>query len=333
MSGENLLEVSGLKVEFSTRRGKATVLNDVGFTLAPGETLGIVGESGCGKSITSLAIMGLIPSPPGRISGGRILFKGEDLVQAAPRRMRELRGNHISMIFQEPMTSLNPVFTVGDQIGEAFSLHRGLNAKQARERAIGMLHAVGIPAAEQRVDEYPHQMSGGMRQRVMIAMALACEPSVLIADEPTTALDVTVQAQIFDLLKELQARTRTGIMLITHDMGVIAEMADRVVVMYGGRTVETGKTADILADPQHPYTRGLIACIPKLEPGGLAAREPLPEIPGMVPSIWELTQGCPFAARCASAMPRCAAHMPPQLEVGAGHHVACWLHATEEAVA
>ena len=282
--------------------------------------------------MTSLAIMRLIASPPGRISAGRILFNGEDLVQASPERMREIRGNNISMIFQEPMTSLNPVFTVGDQIGEALSLHRGLSAKQARERTVEMLHAVGIPAAKQRVDEYPHQMSGGMRQRVMIAMALACQPSVLIADEPTTALDVTVQAQIFDLLRELQERTHAAIILITHDMGVIAETTDRVVVMYGGRTIETGYTDEILANPRHPYTQGLIACLPRLEPGALASREPLPEIRGMVPSIWELGQGCPFAARCPYVMPHCSSRMPPQFEVGQDHHAACWLHESEESI-
>ncbi|WP_194715612.1 ABC transporter ATP-binding protein [Noviherbaspirillum soli] len=330
MNNENVLEVCGLKVEFSTKRGKATVLNDVSFTLAQGEILGIVGESGCGKSITSLAIMGLIPSPPGHVSSGRIMFKGEDLTKATSRRMRELRGNEISMIFQEPMTSLNPVFTIGDQISETLILHLGISAAEARLRSIEMLRAVGIPGAEYRVDEYPHQISGGMRQRVMIAMALACQPSVLIADEPTTALDVTVQAQIFDLLRNLKDKTRTAIMLITHDMGVIAEMTDRVVVMYGGRTIESGYTRDILSNPQHPYTRGLIACIPKLDPDSLDARKPLPEIPGMVPSLWELNQGCPFAARCSSRERRCDDHMPPTINVGSNHHAACWLHAKEE---
>ncbi len=321
-----LLQVEGLKVEFRTRRGTATVLNDVGFALAHGETLGIVGESGCGKSMTALAIMRLIPSPPGRICAGQVRLKGEDLVTASEARMREVRGNEISMIFQEPMTSLNPVFSVGEQIGESLRLHRKLRGREARERALEMLRAVGIPAAEQRIDQYPHQLSGGMRQRVMIAMALACRPGVLIADEPTTALDVTVQAQIFDLLRELQAQQGTAIMLITHDMGAISEMADRVAVMYGGRVVEDGSATAILADPEHPYTQGLIACLPGLDDRPGEKRAPLAEIPGVVPSIWELQQGCTFAQRCAHAMPRCRSEVPPVFEVAPGHRSACWLH-------
>ena len=325
-TGAPLLEVDGLQVEFRTRRGTATVLNDVGFSLAEGETLGIVGESGCGKSMTALAIMRLIPSPPGRIRAGRVRLRGEDLVAASEARMRAVRGNEISMIFQEPMTSLNPVFSVGEQIGESLRLHRGLRGGAARERALEMLKAVGIPAAERRIEQYPHQLSGGMRQRVMIAMALACRPAVLIADEPTTALDVTVQAQIFDLLRELQAQQGTAIMLITHDMGAISEMADRVVVMYGGRVVEDGAAQAILADPEHPYTQGLIACLPDLDASPGEERAPLAEIPGMVPSIWELQQGCPFAQRCPHAQPRCAAEVPPAFEVAPGHRSACWLH-------
>jgi len=321
-----LLQVEGLKVEFRTRRGTATVLNDVGFTLAHGETLGIVGESGCGKSMTALAIMRLIPSPPGRICAGQVRLKGEDLVTASEARMREVRGNEISMIFQEPMTSLNPVFSVGEQIGESLRLHRKLRGREARERTIKMLKAVGIAAAEQRIDQYPHQLSGGMRQRVMIAMALACRPGVLIADEPTTALDVTVQAQIFDLLRELQAQQGTAIMLITHDMGAISEMADRVAVMYGGRVVEDGSATAILADPEHPYTQGLIACLPGLDDRPGEKRAPLAEIPGVVPSIWELQQGCTFVQRCAHAMPRCRSEVPPVFEVAPGHRSACWLH-------
>ena len=255
-----LLKVENLRVEFNTRRGKALVLNGVDFELRAGETLCVVGESGCGKSMTALALLRLIPSPPGRISAGRVLFQGEDLVAASMERMREVRGNRISMIFQEPMTSLNPVLTVGDQIGESLRLHAGLDAGAARTRSIAMLKQVGIPAPDRRVDEYPHQLSGGMRQRVMIAMALACRPDILIADEPTTALDVTVQAQIFDLLRELQRDKGTAILLITHDMGAVAEMADRVMVMYAGRLIEQGTTEQVLGQPGHPYTRGLIDC-------------------------------------------------------------------------
>jgi peptide/nickel transport system ATP-binding protein len=331
-----LLRVQDLHVEFKTRRGQALVLNGVDFEIRAGETLCVVGESGCGKSMTALALLRLIPSPPGRIREGRVLFQGEDLVQATDARMRQVRGNRISMIFQEPMTSLNPVFTVGDQIGESLQLHAGMNARQARERTIQMLRQVGIPAPERRVDDYPHQLSGGMRQRVMIAMALACRPDILIADEPTTALDVTVQAQIFDLLRELQREKGTAIMLITHDMGAVAEMADRVMVMYAGRVIEQGTTAQVLSEPSHPYTRGLIDCLPEL--GSSAAwdgdaREDLAEIAGVVPSIWELGTGCAFRERCPRAMARCAAEVPPMFavegEVAAGvpHGAACWLHA------
>jgi len=324
-----LLDVEGLRVEFRTTRGTANVLSDVGFSLNRGETLGIVGESGCGKSMTALAVLRLIPSPPGRISGGRIRLRGEDLLRASEARMREVRGNEISMIFQEPMTSLNPVFTVGDQISESLRLHGGLRGARARARVLDMLRAVGIPAAERRIDQYPHQMSGGMRQRVMIAMALACRPAVLIADEPTTALDVTVQAQIFDLLRELQASQGTAIVLITHDMGAISEMADRVVVMYGGRVVEEGSAEAILARPGHPYTQGLIACLPALGGDVPEARTPLAEIPGVVPPLWELQHGCPFAQRCSRALPRCASEMPPAFETAPAHRAACWLHSDQ----
>ncbi|QRF56331.1 ABC transporter ATP-binding protein [Variovorax paradoxus] len=333
---EALLRVQDLHVEFRTRRGQALVLNGVDFELRAGETLCVVGESGCGKSMTALALLRLIPSPPGRIRDGRVLFQGEDLVRATDARMREVRGNRISMIFQEPMTSLNPVFSVGDQIGESLRLHAGLDAQAARERAIEMLRQVGIPAPERRVDEYPHQLSGGMRQRVMIAMALACRPDILIADEPTTALDVTVQAQIFDLLRELQREKGTAILLITHDMGAVAEMADRVMVMYAGRVIEQGSADQVLSAPGHPYTRGLIDCLPEL--GSSAAfdddtREDLAEIPGVVPSIWELGSGCAFRERCRHAMPRCAQEVPPMFALAddgdgtASHGAACWLHA------
>ncbi|MBS0448335.1 MAG: ABC transporter ATP-binding protein [Proteobacteria bacterium] len=324
-----LLEVHDLRVEFKTRRGQAMVLNGVDFALGPGETLCVVGESGCGKSMTALALLRLIPSPPGRISGGTIRFNGEDLVQASDARLREVRGNRISMIFQEPMTSLNPVFTVGEQIAESLRLHAGLDATAAHARAIEMLQQVGIPAPERRVDEYPHQLSGGMRQRVMIAMALACRPDILIADEPTTALDVTVQAQIFDLLRDLQRDKGTAILLITHDMGAVAEMADRVMVMYAGRVIEQGTTAEVLESPAHPYTRGLIDCLPELGSSVHGERAELAEIRGVVPSIWELGSGCAFRERCPSALPRCASEVPPMMRTGAaGHATACWLHAT-----
>ena len=332
-----LLKVEDLRVEFKTRRGKALVLNGVDFEIRAGETLCVVGESGCGKSMTALALLRLIPSPPGRISSGKVLFQGEDLVAASLERMREVRGNRISMIFQEPMTSLNPVLTVGDQIGESLRLHAGLAANAARARSIEMLRQVGIPAAEKRVDEYPHQLSGGMRQRVMIAMALACRPDILIADEPTTALDVTVQAQIFDLLRELQREKGTAILLITHDMGAVAEMADRVMVMYAGRVIEQGTTAQVLGRPGHPYTQGLIDCLPELGSSAAAQtdsdRIELAEISGVVPSIWELGSGCAFRERCPHAMPRCAQQVPPLFALDGGHGAACWLHAEDRQVA
>jgi peptide/nickel transport system ATP-binding protein len=326
MADAKLLEVRDLQVEFKTRRGTALVLNGVDFELNAGETLCVVGESGCGKSMTALALLRLIPTPPGRIRGGRVLFNGEELLEASDARMREVRGNRISMIFQEPMTSLNPVFSVGEQIAESLRLHAGLDGAAARERAIEMLRQVGIPAPERRVDEYPHQMSGGMRQRVMIAMALACRPDILIADEPTTALDVTVQAQIFDLLRELQRDKGTAILLITHDMGAVSEMADRVMVMYAGRVIEHGSASAVLASPGHPYTQGLIECLPDLGSSQLAGeRAELTEIAGVVPSIWELGQGCAFRERCPHAMPRCATQVPPMFDAGGGHGVACWL--------
>jgi len=324
MSDAAILEVSGLTVEFATRHGPATVLNEVALKVRAGEVLGVVGESGCGKSMSALAIMGLIPNPPGRIKAGSIRLEGEELVGAPAARLRQIRGHRIAMIFQEPMTSLNPVFSVGDQIGETLMLHLALSRRAARDRAIEALQAVGIAAPEKRVNEYPHQLSGGMRQRVMIAMALACEPRMLIADEPTTALDVTVQAQIFDLLLDLQQRTGTAIMLITHDMGVIAETTDRVVVMYGGRSIEEGLTRDILSRPKHPYTEGLIGCLPDIGRG--ENREPLVEIPGIVPPVWELGQGCAFAPRCDRARPQCGSSLPPQRSFETGHRVTCWLH-------
>ena len=301
-----LLSVKNLTVEFTTRDGIAPVIDDLSFDLAPGETLSLVGESGCGKSMTALAIMGLIPSPPGRVAGGSISLAGENLLQASDTRLRAVRGNDISMVFQEPMTSLNPVFTVGEQISETLRRHQGLNRRQAKALSIEMLDAVQIPLPTRRINDYPHQLSGGMRQRVMIAMALACRPKVLIADEPTTALDVTVQAQIFDLMRAVGKETDAAIILITHDMGSVAEMAERVVVMYAGRKIEEGYVDDILARPRHPYTRGLIACVPHLLETVSAERPSLQEIPGMVPPLSEFGfVGCLFAPRCDRVETRC----------------------------
>jgi peptide/nickel transport system ATP-binding protein len=319
-----LLEVRGLGVEFQTRGGTAHVLEDIQLHIQRGETLGLVGESGCGKSITALALMRLIPQPPGRITSGQIVFDGQDLLQLPEAQMRRVRGNRISMIFQEPMTSLNPAYSVGDQITESVRLHQGLNAKDGLARAVEMLEAVGIPDALRRVHEYPHQFSGGMRQRVMIAMALACQPDLLIADEPTTALDVTVQAQIFDLIRDLRERSGTAVLLITHDMGAVAEMTDRVAVMYAGRMVEEGPTDVVLSNPCHPYTQGLIACAPGRSPQSHG--KPLQEIPGTVPSLLERKGGCTFADRCSEAQPRCRTSLPPSTWVQSGHRVMCWLY-------
>jgi peptide/nickel transport system ATP-binding protein len=328
---DTLLSVEGLRVEFKTRDGIAKVIDNLSISLNAGETLGIVGESGCGKSMTALSIMGLVPIPPGRIAGGRVLLDDEDLLQASEPRMRQVRGNEISMIFQEPMTSLNPVYSIGNQIAETARLHEGLSRADAMARALEMLRAVGIPAAEKRIHEFPHQMSGGMRQRVMIAMALACKPRVLIADEPTTALDVTVQAQIFDLLNDLKQKTGTAIIMITHDMGAIAEMAQRVVVMYAGRIIEQGDVNQILTDPRHPYTQGLIRCVPHLTQNPSVERPPLLEIPGVVPALSQLGQGCAFAPRCQFADAKCRAEMPSSSAIDSGHDVACWLVEREAA--
>ena len=320
-----LLSVKNLTVEFTTRDGIAPVIDDLSFDLAPGETLSLVGESGCGKSMTALAIMGLIPSPPGRVSGGSISLAGENLLQASDTRLRAVRGNDISMVFQEPMTSLNPVFTVGEQISETLRRHQGLNRRQAKALSIEMLDAVQIPLPTRRINDYPHQLSGGMRQRVMIAMALACRPKVLIADEPTTALDVTVQAQIFDLMRAVGKETDAAIILITHDMGSVAEMAERVVVMYAGRKIEEGYVDDILARPRHPYTRGLIACVPHLLETVSAERPSLQEIPGMVPPLSEFGfVGCLFAPRCDRVETRCWQEKPQVTQVTSTQGAACW---------
>ncbi len=319
-----LLEIEGLKTHFFTRDGVVRAVDGVSFYVNAGETLAIVGESGCGKSVTSLSILRLIASPPGRTVAGSISFEGRDLLALSEAEMRDVRGNAISMIFQEPMTSLNPVLTIGRQIAEALTLHRGLDRAAARERAIEMLALVNIPEPGRRVSEYPHQLSGGMRQRVMIAMALACNPRLLIADEPTTALDVTIQAQILDLMRGLKEKTGAAIVLITHDLGVVAEMAQRVVVMYAGRKVEEAPVGALFASPRHPYTRGLLQSIPRLGEASAGARKRLAEIRGTVPSMREAIPGCVFAPRCAHATDRCRSDYPPLEDKGGGHTVACW---------
>ena len=317
-----LLEVEDLKTHFFTRDGVVRAVDGVSFSIAPGETLALVGESGCGKSVTSLSIMRLIASP-GRMVGGAIRFQGRDLLGLTEPEMRKVRGNDISMIFQEPMTSLNPVLTIGHQIAETLVLHRGLSRSEAMERSVEMLRLVNIPEPARRAAEYPHQMSGGMRQRVMIAMALACDPKLIIADEPTTALDVTIQAQILDLMRGLQAKTGAAILLITHDLGVVAEMAQRVVVMYAGRKVEEAPVGELFARPRHPYTRGLMNSMPRLGSShGVRAR--LQEIAGMVPSLREPIAGCAFASRCGHVVDACRTSVPILAANMNGHAVACW---------
>jgi len=329
-TGDRILEVRDLKTHFFTFEGVARAVDGVSFDLRRGEVLGLVGESGCGKSVTAQSVLRLIPDPPGRIVGGEIRFHGEDLVRVSRGRMRQIRGAKISMIFQEPMTSLNPVFTVGDQIAEMYRLHEGLGRGEAMERAVAMLQKVQIPAPERRAREYPHQMSGGMRQRAMIAMALACNPEILIADEPTTALDVTVQAQILDLMLELRADFDTAILMITHDLGVVAEIATRVVVMYAGKVAEEAPTAALFEDPLHPYTQGLLRSVPRLGQRTSTGEPHLPEIPGSVPSLLELPEGCRFAPRCDRARERCRRE-PPLFRVADGRRVRCWLHADRAA--
>ena len=315
-----LLEVQDLRTLFSTDEGDFFAVDGVSFTVEAGKTLGVVGESGCGKSVTSLSIMGLVPSPPGRIAGGSIRFEGQELIGAPAQTMQDLRGNGMAMIFQEPMSSLNPVFTIGEQIVEGLLRHRRITRAQATERAIEVLRKVRMPAPEQRFHEHPHKLSGGMRQRAMIAMALACEPRLLIADEPTTALDVTIQAQILDLLRTLQRETGTAVILITHDLGVVAEVADDVVVMYAGRVVEQAPVSTLFEAPQHPYTVGLLGSIPRLD----AQRSRLASIEGQVPSPLRRSSGCSFAERCPFADARCRAEAPGLREVGARHRSACW---------
>jgi peptide/nickel transport system ATP-binding protein len=313
-----LLEVRELRTHFAVDGGEFRAVDGVSFSLAPGRTLGIVGESGCGKSVTALSIMGLVPQPPGRIAGGEIRLEGVDLLELSGAKMRELRGNRISMIFQEPMTSLNPAFTVGEQIVEGILCHRRVGRDAAKTHALEMLRRVRIPSPEQRYDDYPHRLSGGMRQRAMIAMALACEPRLLIADEPTTALDVTIQAQILDLMRTLREETGAAIILITHDLGVVAELAHDVAVMYAGRIVEHAAAEPLFAEPQHPYTIGLLGSIPKV----YLERKRLAAIEGQVPIA--RVAGCQFHPRCPFAEERCRREEPPLVDLGGGHEAACW---------
>ncbi|MNJ93315.1 Oligopeptide transport ATP-binding protein OppD [compost metagenome] len=323
-----LLEVQNLKTRFNTDEGSFYAVDDVSFTVKKGQTLGIVGESGCGKSVTSLSVMRLIQKP-GVIESGKVMFKGQNLLELSDAKMREIRGNEIAMIFQEPMTSLNPVFTIGDQIEEAILLHqKELSKAQARERAIDMLRLVGIPAPEKRFHEFPHQLSGGMRQRVMIAMAISCNPELLIADEPTTALDVTIQAQILDLMRKLQKDFNAGMILITHDLGVVAEMCQEVAVMYAGRVVEFGTVEDIFYRPKHPYTRGLLDSIPHFETGHKL--DQLKTIPGMVPSLYKLPKGCRFADRCPRVQNDCRATYPALENFRGIRKVACFHPLSED---
>jgi len=324
-ANERAVEVEALQTYLFTRLGIVKAVDDVSFTVGRAETLAIVGESGCGKTMTALSLMRLVPSPPGRIVGGSIRLDGRDLLTLTDEQMRHVRGNDISMIFQEPMTSLNPVMTIGKQIAETIRLHQDLAKSAALEKAVEMLRLVRIPAPAQRAKEYPHQLSGGMRQRAMIAMALSCNPKVLIADEPTTALDVTIQAQILDLILELQDRLGTAVVLITHDLAVVAETARRVIVMYAGKKVEEADVEQLFGEPLHPYTHGLLGSIPQLTLlGGGAATDRLQEIPGMVPALSNLPAGCPFAPRCPHADDQCRAAAPAYEQKRRGHWAACW---------
>jgi peptide/nickel transport system ATP-binding protein/oligopeptide transport system ATP-binding protein len=322
-----LLEVRDLRTYFDTDRGLFRAVDGIDFSVGRGKTVGLVGESGCGKSVTSLSVMGLVPSPPGRVSAQAVMFDDRDVLKLSADERRHLRGGRMSMIFQEPMTSLNPVHTVGRQIVEAILAHTQLSPQKARDRAIEMLELVRIPSAAARFDDFPHRLSGGMRQRVMIAMALSCEPSLLIADEPTTALDVTIQAQIIDLLQDLQKRLGMAVLIITHDLGVIAEIADEVIVMYAGKIVESAPVGQLFGDPQHPYTIGLLGSIPRLD----VERERLATIEGTVPSPNNQPKGCRFSPRCPFADRRCREEPPPLREIESGHQVACW-HAPVESI-
>jgi peptide/nickel transport system ATP-binding protein len=322
-TGETVLDVKNLHTVFFTNSGLFRAVDDVSFTVRRGETLAIVGESGCGKSVTALSVMRLVPDPPGRIVGGSVTLEGTDLLELDEAEMRKVRGNRISMIFQEPMTSLNPLMRIGDQITEVVRLHREISAREAWQQAVDMLRLVRIPEPERRAREYPHQLSGGMRQRAMIAIALACRPALLIADEPTTALDVTIQAQILALMVDLQNTLGTGLILITHDLGVVAQTAQRVIVMYAGRKVEEATVEALFENPRHPYTRGLMASMPEVISEGTRADARLTEIPGMVPSLTNLPPGCAFAPRCTLAIDRCRAEYPPLQDFN-GHLSACW---------
>jgi peptide/nickel transport system ATP-binding protein len=323
-AAETVLDVKNLQTVFFTSSGMFRAVDDVSFTVRRGETLAIVGESGCGKSVTALSVMRLVPDPPGRIVGGSVTLEGTDLLGLDEAAMRKIRGDRISMIFQEPMTSLNPVMRIGDQITEAVQLHRSMTNKEAWKQAVEMLRLVRIPEPERRAQEYPHQLSGGMRQRAMIAMALACRPTLLIADEPTTALDVTIQAQILALIVDLQQKLGTGLILITHDLGVVAQTAQRVIVMYAGKKVEEAGVEALFENPRHPYTRGLMASMPAVISLGAKTDARLTEIPGMVPSLTNLPAGCAFAPRCRFAIDRCRAEYPPLQDFGDNHRAACW---------
>lgn len=318
-----VIEVKNLVTSFKTREGVFNAVDDISFSVQKGKTLGIVGESGCGKSVTSLSIMRLIPSPPGEIRSGQILFKGQNILEISQNEMRNIRGNKIGMIFQEPMTSLNPVFTIGNQIEESVLIHQKNLAKgESRKKAIDLLTLVGIPSPSKRIDDYPHQLSGGMRQRVMIAMAISCSPELLIADEPTTALDVTIQAQILDLIKKLQVELQTAMILITHDLGVVAETCDNVAVMYAGKIVEQGSAEDIFNHPKHPYTKGLLDSVPHFESG--KRRKKLETIPGIVPNLNNMPVGCRFSERCKWVQEDCLKSQPPLTEKSPGHLAACY---------
>ncbi len=320
-----LLSVKNLRIEIKTRAGVAPVIDNLSFDLQAGESLSFVGESGCGKSMTALALMGLLPEGVGSVAAGSITFDGEELTTATETRLREIRGIDISMIFQEPMTSLNPLYTIGEQIAEVLRAHQNLSRTAAWSQAIELLDAVRIPNAKARVNDYPFQMSGGQRQRVMIAIALACQPKILIADEPTTALDVTVQAQIFDLLQDMRRQTGSSIILITHDMGAVAEMAERMIVMYAGRKAELGLVEEVIAHPRHPYTAGLISCVPHILSTLTEEREELVEVPGIVPALYDFGKdSCLFASRCQQAQAQCLEARPPEIEFGAEHQSACW---------
>ena len=325
MSSSPLLAIENLSTFFHTEDNIVKSVRNVDLTIHKGETLALVGESGCGKSVTALSVMRLLSTPPAKFESGRILFKGQDILQTPDAEMQKIRGNQISMIFQEPMTSLNPIFTVGDQIMEAIRLHQDKSESQARELALQVLHQVAIPSPESRIDQYPHELSGGMKQRVMIAMAIVCRPELLIADEPTTALDVTIQAQILDLLDQLRKETSMAILLITHNLGIVAQYADRVAVMYSGKVVETAPVEEIFASPAHPYTRGLLNSLPK---DGPSTR--LETIPGSVPHPAYLPEGCAFHPRCAEKMDKCMVTLPPleSINIGTPHQAACWLHET-----